>query len=119
MRACEDAAKYLQHPAVDAVRASLLVGLGRRAEALVIAARLDALWRQGQFEASLLAKLYARLGDNGRALAVLEAGADRKEASLISSLLNHAFRGLFDDPGYIQLLRRVGLDPALLKAYKR
>jgi tetratricopeptide (TPR) repeat protein len=119
IRACGEAAKYMSHPDVDAVRASLLAARGDRAEALRIAARLDDLWRQGNFDSQLLAKLYAKLGDNHRALDILRAGVDRREASLVGSLLSPVFRALFDDPGFVQLIRRVGLDPALLKAYRQ
>jgi hypothetical protein len=103
---------------VDAVRAAVLVSLGRADEARSIAERLHLLWQRGDFASQLLAKLYARLGEGPRAIALLRGGIERKEASVIGALLNPAFRQLFDDPEFVALARGVGLDPSLLKAYR-
>lgn len=118
LAACDLAERYAPGLVVDAYRASILAARGDRSQALKIAARLKAEWVERRFEAGLLAKVYARAGDYRSAIEVLKEGASRNEPSLLSNILNPVFRPLFDSPDFIELARSLGLDEAVLKAYK-
>lgn len=119
LASCDQATKYMTGPIVESYRACVLAARGDRAEALQIAMALEEQWKHDAFDSSLLAKIFARAGDSRRALQILKVGASRNEPSLLSNILDPAFRPLFDDPEFIQFLRTLHLDPAVLKAYRQ
>ncbi|MBI5086964.1 MAG: protein kinase, partial [Acidobacteria bacterium] len=121
LESCRLASRYMTGPALDSYRACILARRGDRAgraEALRIAVRLEELWKQGKFEAGLLAKVYATCGDYPRALRILEAGVRANEPSLLGNLLNPTFRPMFEDPAFLDLAKSLGLDSAFFKAVK-
>jgi serine/threonine protein kinase len=117
-RACDQAAVYTKDPSVDALRASIMASRGNAIEARRMARDLESLWRRGRFEAALVAKIYAKLGDREKTLEVITGGVDRKEASVLAGLISPELQFLRDDPRYLRLLGRVGVDAAMLKSGK-
>jgi hypothetical protein len=65
--------------------------------------------------AAAAARIYIGLGDNDRALALLQRAADAHDSFFSSESLSESF---FDpirsDPRFVAVVKRVGLDPAKL-----
>jgi tetratricopeptide (TPR) repeat protein len=69
-------------------------------------ARLDSI---PEAEHALRALVYAGLGDNDEALALLERAFEEREHTLIFFVWNPCFDGLRNEPRFVDLLRRMGL----------
>jgi tetratricopeptide (TPR) repeat protein len=58
-----------------------------------------------------IAGVYARLGDNDKALKWLQRAYDRRADHLLSLKVDPVFDGLRSDPRFTKLLRDIGLSP--------
>ena len=58
-----------------------------------------------------LARNYARVGEQDRAIASLEAGYAEREGNMVFIGVEPLFESLHADPRFRDLLRRVGLKP--------
>jgi tetratricopeptide (TPR) repeat protein len=65
------------------------------------------------------AAAYLSIGDNERALALLNEAVEKRSNCLIFLRNDPRMRVLRDDPRYAALLTRVGLDDTALASYKR
>jgi adenylate cyclase len=84
-----------------------LASAGRREEALKIADELEAMWKQHYFPPTMLALLYAGLGDRDRAFAWLDAAYEQRDAQLIWLAIEPQFQPLHADPRWAKHIQRL------------
>jgi len=83
--------------------------LGKRSEARAIIKNLEEKYAHQQADATLLAAVYAGLGEKDRAFEWLEKAFQDRSSLLIDSRLEFPFASLYDDPRYQALLKRMNL----------
>lgn len=111
LNACTEAAKYRDTRMAQCFRASALAGQGRLAEAKEIARAVEAYWKQESFETELLAALFCRIGDAGKAIQMLGEGYARNDSSILWAPVDPVFASVHEDPAFRSLVRKIGLDP--------
>lgn len=84
---------------------------GKRAEALAILTELEAKHARREALGQYLAIVYARLGQTDQAFAWLEKDFEQHSGSLPEIVWSFIFDDLRSDPRYIDLVRRMGLEP--------
>jgi len=85
---------------------------GERDEALRMADGLKRLWKQRDPDAAYeLARVYAGLGDRGRALEWLDKAYQEHHPSVRAVRIDPQFDGLRSDPRFQDLLRRMNFPP--------
>jgi serine/threonine protein kinase/tetratricopeptide (TPR) repeat protein len=85
--------------------------LGKRAEALAIIKELEEKNSKGEAVGQALARLYTGLGDKDKAFAWLEKDFQAQTGLLPEIVWDEQFDSLRGDPRYVDLLRRMGLQP--------
>jgi len=85
---------------------------GRRAEAEQVLARFLAQREKRYISASAIGIIYGALGNKDEAFRWLERGYNEHDAVLTTIAFYPGSQPLRDDPRFIDLVRRVGLDPA-------
>jgi DNA-binding winged helix-turn-helix (wHTH) protein/TolB-like protein len=76
--------------------------------------RLEALKtkaKSGQVQPFQLANLYVRLGQKDEAFAWLEKSFEARDAATLQFKIEPAFDSLRNDPRYVQLIHKIGLQP--------
>jgi tetratricopeptide (TPR) repeat protein len=96
-------------PLARAFAAYVLAMAGRQAEALAIVEELEALSRERYVPAAARVWCYLGLGDYERALEWAEIGYQQRDAGLPHAGVLRAFKPLYPDPRFQDLLRRLGL----------
>jgi predicted nucleic acid-binding protein len=86
--------------------------MGRREDARRILEQLIEKSRKRYVAAEVIATVYAALGEKDEAFHWLERAFDEHSASIASFTSTREFRPLRSDPRFVDLLRRIGLDPA-------
>jgi len=86
--------------------AAALARLGRRSEALVEAAQVEAAARERYLDERVPAQMYAVMGDADRAIGWLERGFDSNAAILAYMNVDPRFVSLHSDPRFQTMLRR-------------
>lgn len=81
---------------------------GNRTEALKI---LDEAVRLGKAFSYLIAQIYANLGDRQHALEWLDKAVQAHDVSMLGLKTEQAFENFHQEPQFVDLLRRVGLEP--------
>ena len=84
---------------------------GRRAEALSILKELEEKYARREAIGRYLACLYAGLGDKDQVFAWLEKDFEQRSAQLPFITWYFNFDNLRSDPRYLDLVRRMGLQP--------
>ena len=82
---------------------------GRRAEALRLVAKYEALARARYVRPELIAAVYVRLGDRDKTFAWLEKGYDARTPYMLTLKVDRQWDPIRDDPRYTELVRRIGL----------
>jgi len=102
-----DFQRTFQQPSVNL--AITYARMGKRDEALRVIREMEARERRQWVDPDFLAIAYAGIGDNGRAIQWLETAFQKKTFSLRAFLNSDMpwFRGLRDDPRFLDLKRRV------------
>lgn len=93
----------------DVSLAQLLAVSGKGEEARKIVDRIDASEAEIGNLFRGLALVWAALGENERALDLLESGLERREEALLSLKVDPKFDGLRDEPRFREILDRIGL----------
>ncbi len=88
--------------------------MGRRAEAQEVLRNLLERRKSHYERPERIARIYAALGEREEAFAWLETAYNEHSSGLLSVVFQPEFRSLQSDPRFGELLRRVGLDPAIL-----
>lgn len=86
-----------------------LASAGRREEALKIADELETMWKLHYFSPTMLALLYAGLGDRNRAFAWLDTAYEQRDAQLIWIGVDPQFKPLHGDPRWTKQIERLKL----------
>lgn len=84
---------------------------GRRGEARRMLAQLQDIAKRRYVTPVYIAKVHAGLGENAEALALLNQALQERSDQLTGLRVDPAFDHLRADPQFIDLLRRVGLQP--------
>jgi serine/threonine-protein kinase len=84
---------------------------GQRDNALQVLAELHKLANRRYVAPIDAAAIYAGLGDQERALEFLEKAVEDRSRPLIFLRVDYRFDSLRDDPRFVSLLRRIGLEP--------
>jgi serine/threonine protein kinase/Tfp pilus assembly protein PilF len=96
-------------PLIRAALAQTLATAGRRSEAIQILEELTALAKQKYVAPYFFAGIYAGLGQNDRAMEYLEKAVVEHSHWLIYLHIDPSMDRLRSNPGFQELLRRVGL----------
>jgi serine/threonine protein kinase/tetratricopeptide (TPR) repeat protein len=83
---------------------------GRRPEALDVLEELKRRRDRQYVSPWGLASIYARLGDTERALEWLERAFDEHDSTLVWLKVHPRFDGLRDQPRFLEILKKIGLD---------
>lgn len=118
-KATEDAITNLEAGINYALKGhTLLANLGygyavtkRTDQAYAILAELDDLYKQERATGQDLAKVYAGLGENKKAVEWLEKDFVSRSGDLPHISWHPALKSLHNDPDFINLLQRIGLKP--------
>jgi TolB-like protein/Tfp pilus assembly protein PilF len=86
--------------------------MGRREDARRILEQLIEKSRQQYVAGDMIATVYAALGEKDEAFRWLDRAFDEHSASMVSFTSYPEFRPLRSDPRFVDLLRRIGIDPA-------
>jgi TolB-like protein/DNA-binding winged helix-turn-helix (wHTH) protein/Tfp pilus assembly protein PilF len=86
---------------------------GRSADARAEISRLEELGRRQHLDPYMMAVAYAGRGDRDRAIELLSQAVDEHNAQLIALWIDPFFDTLQADPGFQELVRRVGPPPSL------
>jgi tetratricopeptide (TPR) repeat protein len=106
--ACEESLRLDASPAARAVYASVLAALGRRSEARAIARKVEAKARN----VSILADLYHRLGEDEKAVSLLEAAYAVGDSTIQYIGFSPRFDGLSSLPQVQSIRRNLGFTTA-------
>jgi len=98
-------------PSMLALLADANARAGRRAEALTILHELDQRKKLRYVDSYYVAQAYAALGDKEQALRSLAEAYNERSSLLIWLKLAPKFDGIRSDGRYIDLIRRLGLQP--------
>ncbi len=109
LRSCDEADKYKSSVSALCFRGSTEAARGNRARASEIAMQVEVYWRTHPFETILLAGLFCQLGMAGKAVAVLNAGYDRNDSSVLTAPASPYLKSLRSDLDFQAFLRRLGL----------
>jgi len=86
--------------------------MGRKEDARRVLNQVLEKARASYFPGSWVAEVYAALGENDEAFHWLERAFTEHDANLLNLLQFPAFRPLYPDPRFVDLVRRLHLDPA-------
>jgi TolB-like protein/class 3 adenylate cyclase/Tfp pilus assembly protein PilF len=86
--------------------------MGRKEDARRVLNQVLEKARASYFPGSRVAEIYAALGENDEALNWLERAFTEHDANLLNLLQFSVFRPLYPDPRFVDLVRRLHLDPA-------
>ena len=86
-------------------------GTGKRAEALQILKELEEKYARREAIGLHLAGIYTGLGDKDQAFAWLEVNFQQQGGLLPEITWRFNFEDLRSDPRFVDLLRRMGLEP--------
>jgi len=101
-----------------AIRAGLLAWLGKPKEARALIAAWEKHSERGYLSLNMIAELYGYLGENDRALALLEKDAAEGDRTFWNHYQSPGFDGVRDDPRFQALLREMHL-PTTVPARRR
>jgi tetratricopeptide (TPR) repeat protein len=85
--------------------------MGRREDARRVLDQLIEKSRQQYVAADSIAAVYVALGEKDEALRWLERAVEEHSGSFYSYMFRPEFRALRADPGFADLIRRIGIDP--------
>jgi eukaryotic-like serine/threonine-protein kinase len=102
-----DQARKMLGADMDFLMASGEAARGRKAEALRLVAKLEAVSRQTYVRPEIIAGVYARLGDKDKAFAWLEKGYEVRSPYLLSLAVDRQWDPIRDDPRFAQLVQKV------------
>lgn len=85
LKACREAAKYRNSMDATCIEGSIRASQGKMEEAKRIASAVERYWNSNPFETVLLAALYCRIGDQAKALALLETGYLRNDSTVLTA----------------------------------
>ena len=112
----EAAAAYLKAQEIThnpfAGLAVTYVKMGRREDARRVLNQLLEKARAGYYHGTGIAEVYAALGENDEAFQWLERAFTERDANLLNLLQFPPLRPLYPDPRFVDLVRRLHLDPA-------
>ncbi|MDQ3801498.1 MAG: protein kinase [Acidobacteriota bacterium] len=94
----------------ETLTAHLYAISGRRAEALKIAASLEAKAQKKEFPAFLLAEAYAGLSDKDKAFYWLERAFQERSNWMVFTKVSRRLKPLHGDPRFDDLLKRIGFE---------
>lgn len=86
-----------------------LARTGRRREALALAGKMKDIQQRRPVPAAFFADVYIGLGDNERALELLEQACDAREGRVVQLKVNPRYDSLRSNPRFSILLKRLGL----------
>lgn len=86
-----------------------LARTGRRREALALAMKMKDIQKRRPVPAAFFADVYIGLGDNDRALELLEQACDEREGRLVQLKVNPRYDSLRSNPRFSILLKKLGL----------
>jgi TolB-like protein/Tfp pilus assembly protein PilF len=105
-----DALKGIEPGArADMLFANCFAVEGRRAEALDLAHKWEALRGKMYVRPTSIAQVYAQLGDNEKALTWLETAYAERDGMLAYLGTQHVYHRMRRDPRFIALIRKIGL----------
>ena len=118
-RRYEEAAAEFQKAVELSARASFYLShlgylyavMGRRPDALRILKELEEKYDGRESIGQYLAGVYAGLGEKDQAFAWLERDFEQRSGVLPNITYRFSFEGLRSDPRYLDLVRRIGLQP--------
>jgi tetratricopeptide (TPR) repeat protein len=93
--------------------AVVLAQTGRRAEALEVLEEVKRFAERAYFPAEDVAQIYVALGEKDEAFKWLERAVAEHSGALQAIAIRPTFDKLYDDPRFHDVLRRIGLDPAV------
>ncbi len=96
-------------PEALGILAYALARTGRRREALALAAKMKEIAQRRPVPAAFFADVYIGLGENERALELLEQACDAREGRLVQLKVNSRYDSLRSNPRFSTLLKRLGL----------
>ena len=112
----EAAAAYLKAQEIThnpfAGLAVTYVKMGRKEDARRVLNQLLEKARAGYYRGTGIAEVYAALGENDEAFQWLERAFTEHDANLLNLLQFPPLRPLYPDPRFVDLVRRLHLDPA-------
>lgn len=106
---CQEADKYRHSAGALCLRGSIEASQGHRENALAMAQQVEQYWGQNPFESLLLAALYAKLGDNSKAVDVLIQGCKRNDSSVLLAAKHPHLVAIHSQPRYKEFLKCIGL----------
>lgn len=106
---CREADKYRHSEGALCLRGSIEASRGQRSTAVAIAEQVEKYWNQNPFESLLLSALYAKLGENPKAVEVLLAGCERNDSSVLLAPKHPYLASIHSEPKYAEFLKRIGL----------
>ena len=83
---------------------------GRRGDADGLLVRLEAMTQSRHVSPGVLANVYFAAGDADRGFALLERALAQRARDMIFLRVNRMLDGYRDDPRYLELVRRIGLE---------
>jgi serine/threonine-protein kinase len=92
--------------------------MGRKEDARRVLNQVLEKARASYFPGRWVAGIYAALGENDEALNWLERAFSEHDANLLNLLQFSVFRPLYSDPRFVDLVRRLHLDPATASKVK-
>ena len=96
-------------PEALGILAYALARTGRRREALALAAKMSEIRQRRPVPAAFFADVYIGLGENERALDLLEQACDAREGRLVQLKVNPRYDSLRSNPRFSILLKKLGL----------
>jgi len=108
----EEGARRTHRPSVELAIA--YAKLGRQTEAREILRQMLEARKTTYMRPDLIASIYAALGEREEMFAWLEIAYNEHSSSLADIAFRREFRPFASEPRFVDLIRRMGLDPAAL-----
>jgi tetratricopeptide (TPR) repeat protein len=109
---CEAAIKLSgREPAFLSALGYAHASAGHRTEALALARELETRWRKQRFNPTLLAILYAGIGDRDRAFEWADKAYEVRDVQILFLGVEPQAERLRDDPRFAAFVRKLGLPP--------